>query len=125
MRTQRPRIFSADFETTVYDGQTKTEVWAAAIVELFTEDVEIFNSIDKLFNYILSIKSNTIVYFHNIKFDGEFWIHYLLTKTDFKQAFVQTDPEKAEGAGCTAAHRRLGYHRFCNIRGKKYRTLSQ
>lgn len=98
MKTQRPRIFSADFETTVYDGQTKTEVWAAAIVELFTEDVEIFNSIDALFDYILSIQSNTIIYFHNIKFDGEFWLHYLLTQTDFKQAFVQPDPTKAEGS---------------------------
>ena len=92
------RIFSADFETTVYEGQTHTEVWAAAIVELFTEDVEIFNSIEKLFNYILSIDSNAIIYFHNIKFDGEFWIHYLLTSTDFKQAFEQPDPTKAAGS---------------------------
>lgn len=92
------RIFSADFETTVYEGQTHTEVWAAAIVELFTEDVEIFNSIDKLFDYILAIDSNTIIYFHNIKFDGEFWIHYLLTSTDFKQAFEQPDPTKAAGS---------------------------
>ena len=98
MKTQRPRIFSADFETTVYENQTKTEVWAAAIVELFTEDVEIFNSIDNLFDYILSMESNTIIYFHNIKFDGEFWIHYLLTKTDFKQAFKQPDPAKAAGS---------------------------
>lgn len=98
MKTQRPRIFSADLETTVYDGQTKTEVWAAAIVELFTEDVEIFNSIDALFDYILSIPSNTIIYFHNIKFDGEFWLHYLLTQTDFKPAFNQPDPTKAEGS---------------------------
>ena len=94
----KPRIFSADFETTVYEGQTHTEVWAAAIVELYTEDVEIFNSIDKLFDYILSIDSNTIIYFHNIKFDGEFWIHYLLTSTDFKQAFEQPDPTKAAGS---------------------------
>lgn len=97
MKTQRPRIFSADFESTVYDGQIKTEVWAAAIVELFTEDVKIFNSIGTLFDYILSIKSNTIIYFHNIKFDGEFWLHYLLTQTDFKPAFIQPDLTKAEG----------------------------
>ncbi len=98
MRKSRPRIYSADFETTVYSGQTKTEVWAAAIVELFTEDVEIFNSIDKLFDHILSIDGNSIIYFHNIKFDGEFWLHYLLTKTDFKQAFNQPDPTKAAGS---------------------------
>lgn len=97
MRIQRPKVYSADFETTVYDGQTKTEVWASAIVELFTEDVVIFNSIDLLFKYILSFNHNSVVYFHNIKFDGEFWLHYLLTQTDFKQCFNQPDPNKAEG----------------------------
>ena len=91
MLTQRPRIYVADFETTVYEGQKSTEVWAAAIVELHSEDVSIFHSIDELFNYICSFDYNSIIYFHNLKFDGEFWIHYLLTKTNFKQAFVKVD----------------------------------
>ena len=38
------RVFVGDFETTVYEGQTKTEVWAAACVELYTEDVAIFHN---------------------------------------------------------------------------------
>lgn len=92
MLTQRPRVYVADFETTVYTGQSKTEVWAAAIVELYTEDVKIYHSIDELFDYIKSFSYNSIIYFHNIKFDGEFWLHFLLTKTNFKQAF-----EKVEG----------------------------
>lgn len=82
----------ADFETTVYDGQTSTEVWASAIVEFYTEDVAIFHSIDELFKFICDFNFNSIIYIHNIKFDGEFWLHYLLTKTDFQQAF-----EKVEG----------------------------
>lgn len=97
MRTQRRRTFVADFETTVYDGQTSTDVWAAAIVEIGTEDVQIFHSIDELFDYIISIPCNTVIYFHNIKFDGEFWIHFLLTRTDFKQCFIQPDPNLATG----------------------------
>lgn len=97
MRVQRNKVYVADFETTVYDGQESTEVWAAAIVELGTEDVEILHSIDELFDYILSIPCNTIVYFHNIKFDGEFWLHFLLTRTDFKQCFNQPDPNLAYG----------------------------
>ena len=36
------RYFVGDFETTVYKGQVNTEVWASAVVELFTEDVKIF-----------------------------------------------------------------------------------
>ena len=72
------RIFSADFETTVYDGQTSTEVWAAATVELGTEDVQIFHSIGDLFTYYESMNEHVRVYFHNLKFDGSFWIDYLL-----------------------------------------------
>lgn len=91
MRTQLPHIYVADFETTVYEGQTSTEVWAAAIVELNTEDVLIFHSIDELFAHICTFEYNSIIYFHNLKFDGEFWLHYLLTKTDFKPAFDKVD----------------------------------
>lgn len=71
------RYFAADFETTVYDGQTETEVWAAAICELNTERTYITNSIDNFFDYIFSIKNNLIIYFHNLKFDGEFILAYL------------------------------------------------
>lgn len=47
----KAKIYVADFETTVYTGQTSTEVWAAACVELFTDDVNIFHSIGEQFNY--------------------------------------------------------------------------
>ena len=72
------RIFVADFETTVYEGQTYTEVWASAIVELNTTDVYIDNSIEFFFNRIKSFKSDMIIYFHNLKFDGNFIIDYIL-----------------------------------------------
>ena len=98
MRKQTARIFTADFETTVFEGQKSTEVWAAAIVELNTEDVQIFNTIDGLFEYILSIDSNTIIYFHNLKFDGEFILHYLITNGNFTQAFITDNPDKCEGS---------------------------
>ena len=81
-RREVNRIFSADFETTVYDGQTSTEVWAAATVELGTEDVQIFHSIGDLFAYYESMNENVTAYFHNLKFDGSFWIDYLL-KNDY------------------------------------------
>lgn len=76
-----------DFETTVYDDQEYTEVWASACVELFTEDVHIFNSIEAQFNYFKEQKCNIIAYFHNLKFDGAFWIDYLLIQKKFKQAY--------------------------------------
>ena len=75
-----------DFETTVYDGQEYTEVWASACVELGTEDVHIFNSIDDTFKYLVSLKSNVIIYYHNLKFDGSFWLPYLLQHAEFEHA---------------------------------------
>lgn len=76
-----------DFETTVYKGQEFTEVWASACVELYTEDVHIFHSIGDTFDYFKSLNSNIVAYYHNLKFDGSFWIDYLINKKDFKQAY--------------------------------------
>ena len=97
MRQRQYRYFMGDFETTVYKGQTHTEVWASASVELFTEAVNIFHSITDQFNYFKSLKSNIIVYYHNLKFDGAFWLSFLLAELNFKQACypISTDePDK-------------------------------
>ena len=76
-----------DFETTVYKGQTSTEVWASASVELYTDDVKIFHSIDEQFDYFLSLNCNIIAYYHNLKFDGSFWLSYLLVDLGYEQAY--------------------------------------
>lgn len=75
-----------DFETTVYAGQTHTEVWAAGLVPMYTEDVTIAHSIDETFSYLKSLKSNVIAYFHNLKFDGSFWLSYLMKDLGYQQA---------------------------------------
>lgn len=77
-----------DFETTVYKGQTFTEVWASALVELYTEDVKIFHSIDETYEYLTSLKEKVLVYYHNLKFDGAFWLDYLLLKRGYNQAYT-------------------------------------
>ena len=79
-----------DFETTVYKGQEFTEVWASASVELFTENVSIFHSIDEQFNYFVKQDCNIIAYYHNLKFDGSFWLSYLMNDKGFKQAYRKT-----------------------------------
>lgn len=81
----------ADFETTVYKNQTYTEVWAAAAVELFTENVIVWNDISGLWEYLTSLKENIVCYFHNLKFDGEFLLHHLLQTLKFKPALFQDD----------------------------------
>ena len=82
-----------DFETTVYEGQTDTQVWASACVEMYTEDVKIFHSIDETFEYFKSFKTNLICYYHNLKFDGSFWLDYLIVQCNFKQAYIQYKPD--------------------------------
>ena len=89
MRTIKARYFVGDFETTVYKNQDHTEVWASAVVELGTEDVKILHSIDETLDYFISLNSNLIVYYHNLKFDGTFWLSYLINVLNFKQAFSQ------------------------------------
>lgn len=75
-----------DFETTSYEGQVDTEVWASALVELYSEDVEIFHSIAETYDYLTSLRRNIRVYYHNLKFDGNFWLYYLLHDRKLKQA---------------------------------------
>ena len=87
MRIKKFRYFACDFETTVYQGQVNTEVWASASVELNTEDVNIFHSIGEQFDYFVSLKSNIVAYYHNLKFDGAFWLSYLLVDLGFTQAY--------------------------------------
>lgn len=84
------RRFIADFETTVYEGQKDTLVWASAIAELFdpTDTVIIHQSIEEIFQYLFSLGENAICYFHNLKFDGSFWINFLLSKLRFTNALA-------------------------------------
>ena len=88
------RIFIGDFETTVYQKQEYTEVWASALVELYSDDVKIFNSIDDTFNYLTSLKSHITIYYHNLEFDGAFWLSFLRMKMNFSQAYRQAGDYK-------------------------------
>lgn len=96
MRTRQYRYFVGDFETTVYKGQQHTEVWASASVEMWTEDVQIFHSIGEQWDYFVSLKSNIVAYYHNLKFDGAFWLHYLLVVLKLKQACVKRKEDSHE-----------------------------
>ena len=83
------RVFASDFETTVYEGQVKTEVWASACVELYTDDVIIFHSIEEQLNFFIQLNTNVVAYYHNLKFDGNFWLWYLINVLQFKQGYEE------------------------------------
>ena len=66
----------ADFETTVDPSDVR--VWAGCAVDIEAlEVVHIGNSLDGFMEF-LSNKS-VVCYFHNLKFDGEFILHWLLS----------------------------------------------
>ena len=93
MRKRKYRYFVGDFETTVYKGQQNTEVWASACVEFYSEDVNIFHSIREQYDYFKSLNSNIICYYHNLKFDGSFWLSFLMVELGFKQSYIKNGTE--------------------------------
>lgn len=89
--------FSADFETATWFSD-KTYVWAWAVCEIGNEEnLIIENSIDSFMEFCRKQK-NAVFYFHNLKFDGEFIISWLL-KNNFK--YVE-DKEEAISESFTA-----------------------
>ena len=99
MRIKKFRHFVGDFETTVYEGQKSTEVWASAVVELYSEDIQIFHSLEDTFNYLVSLKDNVMIYYHNLKFDGSFWVDWLLKNKGFEQAFETEEGDEEYALG--------------------------
>ena len=70
--------YTADFETTVSEDDCR--VWAYAISEIGNPDNFLYgNSLDAFMDWCANPKSNDVIYFHNLKFDGEYIIHWLLT----------------------------------------------
>lgn len=75
MAIKRMKIM-ADFETTVDPADCR--VWAGCAVDIDAlEVVHIGNDLDGFMEYLSN--KNTVCYFHNLKFDGEFILHWLFT----------------------------------------------
>lgn len=90
-------MYMADFETVVEDvpeEQEETCVWAWALTRLYdgTEIVKIGNTIESFFEQLKKCGDrHIIVYFHNLKFDGQFITSYLIGKKNYRTAFNYTD----------------------------------
>lgn len=81
--------YVADFETITDPADVR--VWAACLVEIETlETVYLDNNIDGLIEYLAD--KNSIVYFHNIKFDAEFVLPLLFTKLGYKHTVTRINP---------------------------------
>ena len=75
--------YTADFETSTPKWLEKDEesrVWAWAIHSIGGDEFHYGNSIDSFFEWCFKDKrKNHTLYFHNLKFDGEYIFYYLLT----------------------------------------------
>ena len=69
--------YAADFETTVNPEHTDVWAWGLAPVGE-TEKIEYGTNIDTFIQRLKQEKDDVTVYFHNLKFDGEFIIYWLL-----------------------------------------------
>lgn len=67
---------SCDFETTV--NTERTCVWLAGSYNIFTSEFTYQRTIDEWFDWIQQYK-NSLVWFHNLKFDGGFILYYIMT----------------------------------------------
>lgn len=72
-------VYTADFETRNNELNLKlgTSVWLADICNINSLEHRTFNNIDD-FMFHLSKMDDSIIYFHNLKFDGNFIIYWLL-----------------------------------------------
>ena len=71
------RKFTADFETNVDENDCR--VWAYALCEIGNTSNFIYgNSIDDFIKWCSNPNENNVLYFHNLKFDGEYIFSYLL-----------------------------------------------
>ena len=82
MRKKKDKLYCADFETTPYKQsliEKRTRVYLYQIMDVDSKESKVGISIDDFFDYLKSIKyERFIVYFHNLSFDGEFILWYLM-----------------------------------------------
>lgn len=95
-KNQIKNVYVADFETSTgeYVNNTdvkETYVWAYGLVNIWNENtLKIGSSIQEFFEMIEKLPHKSIVYFHNLKFDGNFIIWWLL-KQQFREVMDSKD----------------------------------
>ena len=111
------KSYVADFETTTNENDCR--VWCFSISEIGQEENTIVGKdINEFFN-ILETLGNANMYFHNLKFDGQFIIYYLLT-----HGYKHYDNSKKMGyKGFTTLISHLGVFYSIEIKIKKHNKI--
>lgn len=109
---KEPEVYVADFETVVLSKkdlkklgmteQTKTEVWSAAIMkavgpdEIEKEQVFVYNNIYEFMNKLEALEPDSIVYFHNLRFDGSAILSHIINVEHWTPCASLKDYEEME-----------------------------
>lgn len=112
--------YVADFETTAYNYYLEngyTKVWLFAICDSDANVHKVGFSIDEFFDTIKKMYGKTI-YFHNLKFDGEFIIYYLLS-----HGYQYVDDIKDTNRGFSILMGEMGEFYSMDIRFTKGKTV--
>ena len=108
----------ADFETTTDPNDCR--VWAGCAVDIEALEVAyIGTDLDGFMDYLSN--KNTVCYFHNLKFDGEFILHWLFT-----HGFTYSDSKKDKTFQCLITDDGLFYSIevvFRRHKSKKYEKV--
>lgn len=83
--------YCADFETITprteyYNKYKDTKVILSSLQKYNNKDTSFINhtSISQFMNYLFNLGHSSTIFFHNLSFDGDFIIKYLVNQTDFK-----------------------------------------
>lgn len=90
------RMFACDFETTTAKWRKdQTKVWSFCVDEVGKYEPMIYGSIEDFFDFCSNVSFGTKkrMYFHNLKFDGQFILYHLLHCLGFKTALNESTGE--------------------------------
>jgi hypothetical protein len=81
------KTYVCDFETTTKEDDCR--VWAWGSYNIGKDSFIYGKDIKSFFDYIFSLENSTTIFFHNLKFDGEFMFYYL-----FRNGFKHSEEQK-------------------------------
>ena len=110
-------VYTADFETNNFNDE-KANVWAWDLCNINTLEHWTGTTLECFFNFLPKIKyKHSIIYFHNLKFDGTFILLHLL-KNNYK--YVNTKASKLQSLEftCLIDNMKRFYSISFNLKGK-------
>lgn len=79
--------FCADIETTYLQEEDTSVVWSVRVINGLSGQIYRFSYLSDFIEWTLKLKEKSLIYIHNLKFDGNFFLNYFFFDKRFKQAW--------------------------------------